>query len=243
MIMVVPHDCENFRLLLIPECLVWHVSTLSIFFLNPYGPIRSSGFRVFFCHPENLPKYDHALWTLFGIYCYTFSIHVYDIIYDFLVIYMWCVYIHETCLSSIFWPNHPSKTRSKVQSKQGSFGVQICIYTYIHIYIYNIYIYTYIHIYIYTYIHIYIYTYIHIYIYTYIHIYIYTYIHIYIYIYVACIYVLYIYIYISYIYVCYTVIQPQSSNGGSVPQLAGAGVSQTSCNTKAAAAIAPLPEL
>ena len=102
------------------------------FFLNPYGPIRSSGFRVFFCHPENLPKYDHALWTLFGIYCYTFSIHVYDIIYDFLVIYMWCVYIPGTCLSSIFWPNDPSKTRSKVQSKQGSFGVQICIYTYIH---------------------------------------------------------------------------------------------------------------
>ena len=48
----------------------------------------------------------------------------------------------------------------------------------IFIYIYTLFIYTYIHIYIYTYIHIYIYTYIYIYIY----IYIYTYIHIYIYI-------------------------------------------------------------
>ena len=54
----------------------------------------------------------------------------------------------------------------------------IYIYIYIHtyvcmhacVYVYTIYIYTYIHIYIYTYIHIYIYTYIHIYIYTYIHI-------------------------------------------------------------------------
>ena len=59
-------------------------------------------------------------------------------------------------------------------------------HTYIRIYVYNIYIYAYIHIYIYTYIHIciYTYTYIHIYIYTYIHIYIYTYIHIYIYTYI-----------------------------------------------------------
>ena len=55
------------------------------------------------------------------------------------------------------------------------------IYTYIQIYLYLQYIYTYI----YTYIHKYIYTYIHIYIYTYIHIYIYTYIHTYIYIYMC----------------------------------------------------------
>ena len=63
--------------------------------------------------------------------------------------------------------------------------IHFYIYTYIHIHIYtytHIYIYTYLHIYIYTFIHVYIFTYLHIYIYTYVHIYIYTYIHIYIYI-------------------------------------------------------------